>query len=116
MLNVQHGVPEGLALLFAVVGGMVIGAVHGFFFAKVGVPAFVVTLAGLLGWNGLMLWVLGPTAPSTSPTTAWSRLTSNYFADVVAAVRAGGFGHRRVLPRFVRDARRRRAAGCPPGR
>ena len=28
-------------------------------FAKVGVPSFVVTLAGLLGWNGVVLLLIG---------------------------------------------------------
>ncbi|WP_399129345.1 sugar ABC transporter permease [Actinacidiphila sp. ITFR-21] len=56
-----HGMNPWLAVLLTVLTGIGIGAIHGFFFAKIGVPAFVVTLAGNLGWNGLMLWVLGST-------------------------------------------------------
>ena len=59
VLNVNHGMPEWLAVIVAVLVGAAIGAVQGFFFARIGVPAFVVTLAGLLAWNGLMLYVLG---------------------------------------------------------
>jgi ribose/xylose/arabinose/galactoside ABC-type transport system permease subunit len=43
----------------AVICGAAAGVVHGFFFAKIGVPAFVVTLAGPLAWNGLTLYLLG---------------------------------------------------------
>ncbi|MGO4419645.1 sugar ABC transporter permease, partial [Streptomyces sp. MCAF7] len=53
VLAVNEGLPEWLALIFAVLLGSLIGALHGFFFARFGVPAVVVTLAGLLAWNGL---------------------------------------------------------------
>jgi D-xylose transport system permease protein len=39
--------------------GCAIGLIQGFFVAKVGVPSFVVTLAGLLGWNGVVLLIIG---------------------------------------------------------
>jgi len=45
----------GAALLV----GLVIGFGQGFFVAKLGVPSFVVTLAGLLGWNGVVLQIVG---------------------------------------------------------
>jgi D-xylose transport system permease protein len=59
VLNVSHGWATVPAILAALLAGAVIGLLHGFFFAKVGVPAFVVTLAGLIGWQGLQLTVLG---------------------------------------------------------
>jgi D-xylose transport system permease protein len=59
VLNVNLGLDPVLSIIAAVVAGGVIGAIHGFFFAKVGVPAFVVTLAGLIGWEGMQLRVLG---------------------------------------------------------
>jgi len=49
----------GIALMLAV--GVAIGAFQGFWFAVIGVPSFVVTLAGLLGWQGVQQWVLGST-------------------------------------------------------
>jgi D-xylose transport system permease protein len=47
------------AILAALVVGCAIGFGQGFFVAKLGVPSFVVTLAGLLGWNGVVLQVVG---------------------------------------------------------
>lgn len=49
----------GIALMLAV--GAAIGAFQGFWFAVIGVPSFVVTLAGLLGWQGVQQYVLGTT-------------------------------------------------------
>ncbi|MQA93950.1 MAG: sugar ABC transporter permease [Streptosporangiales bacterium] len=61
VLNVQQGWPAPLAIGAAIVGGAVIGCLQGVIFAKVGVPAFVVTLAGFIGWQGLQLRILGET-------------------------------------------------------
>src|SRR3954453_7876950 len=59
VLNINHGWATIPAILAAILAGAAIGLLHGFFFAKIGVPAFVVTLAGLIGWQGLQLAVLG---------------------------------------------------------
>lgn len=114
VLTVSHGVPEGPALLVAVLGGTVIGAVQGFFFAKVGVPAFVVTLAGLLGWNGLMLYVLGSNGTiNIDDKGLLAMLTSYYFNNVAAAYGLAVLGTAAYFLVSYRDVRRRRAAGVP---
>jgi D-xylose transport system permease protein len=59
VLNVSHGWAVVPSILAALLAGTAIGLIQGFFFAKIGVPAFVVTLAGLIGWQGLQLTVLG---------------------------------------------------------
>jgi D-xylose transport system permease protein len=46
-------------LLIALGGGLTIGLFQGLIITKVGVPSFVVTLAGLLGWNGVVLLLIG---------------------------------------------------------
>jgi D-xylose transport system permease protein len=61
VLSVTHGVNPWLAVLLTLLTGAAIGALQGFIFAKIGVPAFVVTLAGFLAWQGVMLWLLGST-------------------------------------------------------
>ncbi|MFG2288306.1 sugar ABC transporter permease [Streptomyces sp. NPDC048595] len=114
VLNVQHGVPEPIALLIAVFAGTVIGAVQGFFFAKVGVPAFVVTLAGLLGWNGLMLYILGYSGTvNLDDKGLVAMLTSFYFTDVAAAYGLAVIGTAGYFLASYQDVRRRRAAGVP---
>ena len=48
-----------VALALAMVAGLGIGVLHGLIITKVGVPSFVVTLAGLLAWNGVVLLLIG---------------------------------------------------------
>jgi D-xylose transport system permease protein len=59
ILYVKQHWPMVLAVLAAVVVAALIGLLHGVMFTKLGMPTFVVTLAGLLGWLGLMLALLG---------------------------------------------------------
>jgi D-xylose transport system permease protein len=59
LLYTQQGWNPVLALLGALVTGAVIGLLHGLMRTKLSMPSFVVTLAGLIGWLGLMLFLLG---------------------------------------------------------
>jgi D-xylose transport system permease protein len=51
--------PTWLAIVGALAVGAGIGMFQGFFVARLGVPSFVVTLAGLLAWNGVVLQIVG---------------------------------------------------------
>lgn len=55
----QHGVPWPVVLLGMMAGGGVIGAVQGVFIAYEGIPAFIVTLAGLSVIRGVALLLTG---------------------------------------------------------
>ena len=55
----KMGMPPGIACLAAIVAGVALGFFQGWIIAYIGIPSFVVTLAGLLGFQGLMLKVLG---------------------------------------------------------
>jgi D-xylose transport system permease protein len=61
VLNVKHGWNPYLAIAAAVAVGAAIGCAQGFLFSKFLIPSFVVTLAGLLTWQGALLQVLGKT-------------------------------------------------------
>jgi D-xylose transport system permease protein len=51
--------PTAVALGVVLLAGLGIGTLHGLIITKVGVPSFVVTLAGLLAWNGVVLLLIG---------------------------------------------------------
>lgn len=115
---VNHGMNVWLALVLAIITGIAIGALHGWFFAKIGVPAFVVTLAGLLGWNGLMLWLLGSSGtiniPSDSgPVHLFGQ--SSFFMDqaIIGAYLLAGLAVVLTLVGNFGEQRRRKAAGVP---
>lgn len=114
VLNVNQGMNEVLAMVLAILTGMAAGAVHGFFFARIGVPAFVVTLAGLLGWNGLMLQILGPSGTiNLDDDGVVAQLTNHYFADKVWAMGLATVCVLAFLGFSLLDARRRKAAEVP---
>ena len=52
------GYPWYVAILGAIVTGVVIGFVLGFLVAKIGIPSFVVTLAGFLAFQGVVLLLM----------------------------------------------------------
>jgi len=112
VLVVYHGWPVWAALLIAMATGAVIGTVYGVLFARVGVPSFVITLAGLLGFAGLQLVVLGPRGTINLPTESWfvqfvrfqflAPALSYVLVVLVTALYAGG---------SLAGIRRRKAAG-----
>ncbi|MFE9309149.1 sugar ABC transporter permease [Streptomyces sp. NPDC088353] len=113
VLNITHGMNEVLALVLAILTGTAAGALHGFFFARIGVPAFAVTLAGLLFWQGFMLQILGSNGTINLDDGIVTKLTSYYFTDVAAAyglavVAVGGY----FLTAYLGN-RRREAVGIP---
>jgi D-xylose transport system permease protein len=59
ILYVKRHWPPVLAVLVALAAAALIGTLHGLMFTQLRMPTFVVTLAGLIGWQGLMLYLLG---------------------------------------------------------
>ncbi|MFC8360682.1 multiple monosaccharide ABC transporter permease [Streptomyces griseorubiginosus] len=53
VLTVQHDVPWPVALVLTLVVGAVAGSVQGYLIAYLGIPSFIVTLAGMLLFRGL---------------------------------------------------------------
>jgi len=49
----------GVAIVLALGSGVAIGTLHGLIITKIGIPSFVVTLAGLIAWNGVVLLLIG---------------------------------------------------------
>jgi D-xylose transport system permease protein len=58
-------IPDGnevstpVAVFLALGSGVAIGTLHGLIITKIGIPSFVVTLAGLIAWNGVVLLLIG---------------------------------------------------------
>jgi putative multiple sugar transport system permease protein len=59
VLMVNNHVPWPLAILITLVAGALLGAWQGYWIAYFGIPAFIVTLAGMLVFRALTLTVLG---------------------------------------------------------
>ena len=83
VLGVKHGWSPYLAIAAAVLAGMAIGLFQGFMFTRFGIPSFVVTLAGLLAWQGLQLEVLGETGTVNITDPKITGLTNTFYSDTV---------------------------------
>src|SRR3989440_6144565 len=58
VLAERGGTPTWVAIMAALLAGAVIGFINGIFVAVLRVPAFIVTLAGSIGYSGLLLNLL----------------------------------------------------------
>ena len=67
VLVVRQGAPWWVGVVAALAVGIAVGAWHGFWVAYVGIPAFIVTLAGMLLFRGLTLQVLNNVSLSPFP-------------------------------------------------
>jgi D-xylose transport system permease protein len=112
VLSVRHGVPGWLAILAGLATGAVIGAVQGFWVTRFRIPAFVVTLAGLLAWTGLLLLVLGDTGTVNITDPAIVGLANTFFAPVSAWLLAVVVAVAYAVAKLS-ERRRRVAAGLP---
>ncbi|MER5887026.1 sugar ABC transporter permease [Streptomyces sp. NPDC001941] len=113
-LNVNSGWNDWAAIAVAILSGMALGALHGFFFAKIGVPAFVVTLAGFLGWSGLQEWLMGKEGSINAPSgSVVENLTNYFFEDKGAAYGLAVLAVVAYAASLLLDSKRRRAAGLP---
>ena len=112
VLFVDKGLPLVLAILLAVAAGTVIGLLYAQMYLRVGVPSFVVTLAGLLAFQGLQLYLLGSKGAINLPfdselvTFAQLQYVPSWLAYLFVVAGAGGW-----LGTGLLRARERRTAG-----
>jgi D-xylose transport system permease protein len=88
VLSVKHGWSPYLAIAAGVLAGTGIGFLQGFLFSFFGIPSFVVTLAGLLAWQGFLLKVLGETGTVNITDSKIVGLTSTFYSDAVGWIMA----------------------------
>ncbi|ACQ81241.1 Monosaccharide-transporting ATPase [Beutenbergia cavernae DSM 12333] len=79
VLVVRNGYPWWVGVAAAIVVGLLVGAWQGFWVAVVGIPAFIVTLAGMLLFRGLTYQVLD--SVSLSPFGGSYYLIANGFQN-----------------------------------
>jgi putative multiple sugar transport system permease protein len=85
VLMVNMGLPWPLALVITVIAGGLIGAWQGYWIAYFGIPAFIVTLAGMLLFRALTMTVLGNQGIGPFPDqvrTLANGFTSGYLGNI----------------------------------
>jgi D-xylose transport system permease protein len=83
VLNTKHGWTGWSSILFALLVGLAIGLFQGVFITFFQVPSFVVTLAGLLGFQGVLLYVLGDTGTINLTDSTIVDLANTFYSDYV---------------------------------
>jgi putative multiple sugar transport system permease protein len=87
VLVIQRGYPWWAGVVAALAVGLAVGAWQGFWVAYVGIPAFIVTLAGMLVFRGLTLQVLDNISLSPFPAE-YSKIASGFLNGLL-----GGNGY-----------------------
>jgi D-xylose transport system permease protein len=104
---VDNGLDPYLAMALAIAVGLAIGLFQGAVFTSFRVPSFVITLAGLLAWQGALLYFLGGIGTINVTSAAVLDLTGAFFsttngwlvgAGVIAIYAVWGLDAYRRLP------------------
>jgi len=88
VLNVKHGWNPYLSIAAGIVCGLAIGVLQGALSTGFGIPSFVVTLAGLLTWQGALLYVLGDTGTINITNSKITGLANTFYSDTVGWIMA----------------------------
>lgn len=104
-----------IGMLAGIGVGLLIGLLYGVLFTKVGVPSFVFSLAGLLAFQGALLYVLGDTGTIVLPNESGLRdfARTSFLTDAQAYVLIAVVVALYVGSQLL-SSRRRVAAGLTP--
>ncbi len=83
VLSVKSGMPAVLAIAVALAAGAAIGVFNGYVVTRFRVHSLVVTLAGLLGFQGAQLYVLGNTGTVNLRDSIITGLAGTFFSPVI---------------------------------
>ena len=119
VMVVYEGYSLFVSILAGALTGLAIGVLYAVLFTKVGVPSFVITLAGLLGFLGLQLVVLGKNGtvnlPPDSRLVEFARSLVRHRRRVVRPGPGGGGRVRRRAAVEHPPPHGRRALRAVPG-
>ena len=108
---VQWGLPWWLSVILSLGIGALVGVWQGFWVAFVGIPAFIVTLAGMLIFRGLALVVLGNANIGSFPAE-YRALGNGFVTDVFGDFEIDpltlGVGALAIIALIVQQVRTRR--------
>ena len=88
ILMVTYGASPFIAIIAGLLTGALIGAWQGFWIAFIKIPAFIVTLAGMLVFRGLTLIILQGQTKGPFPES-FQAMSSGFIGDIVGTIKLG---------------------------
>lgn len=92
ILMTQYGINEWVAIIVVLLAGLIIGLYQGLLVTRLGVPAFVTTLAGMFIFRGLLNLSLQKTGTIIVPNAGFNALSNGTIPDI-----PGGSGKIHIL-------------------
>ena len=106
--------PWWLAVVVGLLATAAIGAFHGALITRIGLPSFVVTLAGLLGWQGVMLLILGQGGVVPISDKTINNITSGQLSVAASWIVMAAIVAVYCARAWLRDSRRRSSGLVAP--
>ncbi|MFJ4046769.1 multiple monosaccharide ABC transporter permease [Microbacterium sp. NPDC089987] len=100
VLVIKNGMPWWVGIIAAIVVGIIVGVWQGFWVAIVGIPAFIVTLAGMLLFRGLTWLVLNNVSLSPFPQD-YRNVASGFVDSLFGSITIGEGQGLKALPQTV---------------
>lgn len=85
LMMVSWGINFAVVIVACLAVGGLIGAAQGYFVAYLKIPSFIVTLAGMLVFRGLMIAILGSQAIGPFPPI-FQKLSSGYVVELISSI------------------------------
>lgn len=100
VLVIKNGMPWWVGIIAAIAVGLIVGVWQGFWVAIVGIPAFIVTLAGMLLFRGLTWLVLNNVSLSPFPQD-YRNVASGFLDSLFGSITVGQGQGLKALPQTV---------------
>ena len=108
LLIEPRGWPWWVAVIVGILATTAIGILQGTIITRLRVPSFVVTLAGMLGWQGVMIIILGQGGTILIPNNIINDFAAGNLSTVASWIVIVGLAASYGVFTVWRDARRRR--------
>jgi len=82
IMMVEHGIAMQIAIPIALILGTALGMLSGFLVAKVGIPAFVVTLAGMMVFRGALFQITQRTGTILIGISEFNAIGNGFIPDI----------------------------------
>lgn len=82
IMMTRYGMSEWIVIPIVMAFGILVGIANGIMVGKLGIPAYVVSLAGMFIWRGLLLMVTNETGTIIIPNKGFNAIGNDFIPDI----------------------------------